>query len=60
MNPLCALGSKKAFVVAAFIYLFFLSFSISFNVGLEQKLNLAVGYEGKQLGRQTFLSWVGI
>lgn len=47
MNPLCASESKRAFVFVAFFF-------FSFNVGLEQKLNLAMGYEEKELDRQSF------
>lgn len=42
-------GAKGCFVVVAFF--------LSFDVGLEQKLNLAMG---KELDRQLFLSLVGI
>lgn len=53
MNPLYASGSKRVFVVVAFF------FSLSFNVGLEQELNLAMGYEEKELDRQSisFFGW---
>lgn len=39
-------GAKGFFVVVAFFF--------SFNVGLEQELNLAMGYEEKELDRQSF------
>ena len=40
-------GAKGFFVVGFF-------FLLSFSVGLEQELNLAMGYEEKELERQSF------
>lgn len=46
MKPLCASRSKRVFCCRCFFF--------SFNVGLEQELDLAMGYEEKELDRQSF------
>jgi hypothetical protein len=51
MKPLCELPRAKGFLLLPPR-----PFPLSFSAGVEQKLNLAMGYEEKNLHRETFLS----
>lgn len=53
MKPLCELPRAKGFLLLPPR-----PFPLSFSAGVEQKLNLAMGYEEKNLHRETFLSWL--